>query len=93
MPKLEIPHAIISLNVLATGRMILTTEKRVYELVGEVWTPMKFADDPEPPAAADAPPRAAGALEGLPAQPGTPETDADPQNPNTPAAPAPEPHA
>lgn len=48
MAKLEIPHTIISLNVLATGRMILTTEKRVYELVGEVWTPMKFADDPEP---------------------------------------------
>ena len=44
--KLEIPHTIISLNVLATGRMILTTEKRVYELVNEVWTPMKFADDP-----------------------------------------------
>jgi hypothetical protein len=44
--NLEIPHTIISLNVLATGRMILTTEKRVYELVNEVWTPMIFADDP-----------------------------------------------
>ena len=50
--KLEIPHTIISLNVLATGRMILTTEKRVYELVNEVWTPMKFADDPVPAPAA-----------------------------------------
>jgi hypothetical protein len=48
MPKLEIPHKIISLNVLATGRMILTTENRVYESLNDVWTPMKFADDPVP---------------------------------------------
>lgn len=56
MPKLEIPHKIISLNVLATGRMILTTENRVYESLNDVWTPMKFADDPEPaPEATPAP--------------------------------------
>jgi hypothetical protein len=57
MPKLEIPHKIISLNVLATGRMILTTENRVYESLNDVWTPMKFADDPEPQPVTDpAPP-------------------------------------
>lgn len=51
MAKLEIPHKIISLNVLATGQMILTTENRVYEYLNGTWTPMKFADDPEAPAA------------------------------------------
>lgn len=51
MAKLEIPHKIISLNVLATGQMILTTENRVYEYLNGTWTPMKFADDPEPPVA------------------------------------------
>ena len=43
--NLAAAHTIISLNVLATGRLLLTTEKRVYELVDNVWTPMIFADD------------------------------------------------
>ena len=47
MPKkLETGHKIISLNVLATGQMILTTEQRVYEHKDGKWTPMLFADDP-----------------------------------------------
>ena len=47
--KLEASHTIISLTMLATGRLILATEKRMYELVNNVWTPMIFADDePEP---------------------------------------------
>lgn len=51
MPKkiLESPHKIISLNVLATGMMILTTENRVYEHKDGKWTPMVFADDPVEP--------------------------------------------
>jgi hypothetical protein len=50
MPKvLESPHKIISLNVLATGTMILTTENRVYEHKDGRWTPMVFADDPVDP--------------------------------------------
>ena len=49
MPKvLESPHKIISLNVLATGMLILTTENRVYEHKDGKWTPMIFADDPPP---------------------------------------------
>lgn len=44
----ETPHKIISMNVLATGQMILTTENRVYEFRDSKWTPMAFADDPEP---------------------------------------------
>lgn len=57
MPKiLESPHKIISLNVLATGTMILTTENRVYEHKDGKWTPMVFADDPvEPEPAKPAP--------------------------------------
>jgi hypothetical protein len=51
MPKkLETGHKIISLNVLATGQMILTTEQRVYEHKDGKWTPMLFADDPVEPA-------------------------------------------
>ena len=46
---LESPHKIISLNVLATGQMILTTENRVYEYKDAKWTPMVFADDPVDP--------------------------------------------
>lgn len=46
---LESPHKIISLNVLATGQMILTTENRVYEHKDGKWTPMVFADDPVEP--------------------------------------------
>jgi hypothetical protein len=49
---LSAAHTIISLNVLATGRLLLTTENRVYELVNNVWTPMVFADD-EPEAEPD----------------------------------------
>lgn len=50
MPKvLESPHKIISLHVLATGRMILVTENRAYEQKDGLWTPMAFADDPVDP--------------------------------------------
>jgi hypothetical protein len=56
MPKknLEAAHTIISLTLLATGQLILATEKRVYQLMNGVWEPMIFADDPEPEP--DAPP-------------------------------------
>jgi hypothetical protein len=53
---LSAAHTIISLNVLANGRLLLTTENRVYELLNNVWTPMVFADDEpeaEAPAAAE----------------------------------------
>ncbi len=55
MPKiLDAPHKIISLNVLATGQLILTTENRVYEHKDGKWQPMVFADDPvDPPPAAE----------------------------------------
>jgi hypothetical protein len=56
---IESAHKIISVTLLATGRLIMATEKRMYELVADVWTPMKFADDPPPPAAHDAPPTGA----------------------------------
>ena len=57
MPKIfDAPHKIISLNVLATGVMILTTENRVYAQKDGVWTPMEFAADPvEPPAPVNKP--------------------------------------
>lgn len=61
MPKkLETGHKIISLNVLATGQLILTTENRVYEHKDGKWTPMLFADDPvePPPPEVDAEPAA-----------------------------------
>jgi hypothetical protein len=47
--KLESAHKIISLNVLATGTLLLTTENRVYEHKDGKWTPMLFADDPVEP--------------------------------------------
>jgi hypothetical protein len=47
--RVESPHKIISLNVLATGQLILTTENRVYEHKDGKWTPMVFADDPVEP--------------------------------------------
>lgn len=56
MPKiLDAPHKIISLNVLATGQLILTTENRVYEQKNGLWTPMVFADDPVEPVPAAKP--------------------------------------
>ena len=51
MPKktLEASHKIISVTLLPTGRLIMATEKRMYELVAGVWEPMTFADDPVEP--------------------------------------------
>ena len=51
MPKkiLEASHKIVSVTLLPTGRLIMATEKRMYELVGGVWEPMTFADDPVEP--------------------------------------------
>ena len=48
VPKknVEAAHTIISLTLLATGQLILATEKRVYQLMDSVWQPMVFADDP-----------------------------------------------
>jgi hypothetical protein len=50
MPKakktLEAAHNIVSVTLLPTGRLIMATEKRMYELVGGIWEPMTFADDP-----------------------------------------------
>jgi hypothetical protein len=46
---LEASHTIISVTLLASGRLIMATEKRMYELVGNIWTPMQFApEEPEP---------------------------------------------
>jgi hypothetical protein len=59
-------HTIISLTMLATGRLLLTTENRVYELVNNVWTPMIFADD-EPEPAPEPTPAPAPALTAEPA--------------------------
>lgn len=65
MPKkLETGHKIISLNVLATGQMILTTENRVYEHKDGKWTPMVFADDPVDPPEPKPEPAAKGPLFG-----------------------------
>ena len=64
MPKttLEAAHSIISVTLLPTGRLIMATEKRMYELVNSIWTPMAFAPEPdetEPtPAAAEPAPAA-----------------------------------
>ncbi len=50
MPKkLESGHKILSLEVLATGRLLLVTENRVYEHKDGKWEPMVFADDPVDP--------------------------------------------
>lgn len=43
---LEASHKIVSVTLLPTGRLIMATEKRMYELVAGVWEPMTFADDP-----------------------------------------------
>jgi len=51
MSNIETPHTILSVTLLATGRLIMATEKRMYELINDVWTPMKFADDKPPQAA------------------------------------------
>jgi hypothetical protein len=53
VPKktLEAAHTIISVTLLPTGRLIMATEKRMYELVNSIWTPMEFA--PETDAAPD----------------------------------------
>jgi hypothetical protein len=54
--NLEAPHDVLGITLLPTGRLILATAKRTYELKDNVWTPMHFADDPvdpepiEPPA-------------------------------------------
>jgi hypothetical protein len=50
MPKkiLDAPDTIVSVTLLPTGRLLLATEKRLYELVNNVLTPMEFAPDPEP---------------------------------------------
>jgi hypothetical protein len=58
VPKttLESAHTIISVTLLPTGRLIMATEKRMYELVSSVWTPMQFAPEPDAePAAASEP--------------------------------------
>jgi hypothetical protein len=44
--NVESAHTILSVTLLPTGRMILATEKRMYELVNGIWEPMIFADDP-----------------------------------------------
>jgi hypothetical protein len=69
--NLDASHTIISLTMLATGRLILATEKRMYELVNNVWTPMIFADDePEPEPTPSTP---AAAPEAAPFSEPTPE--------------------
>jgi hypothetical protein len=52
---LDAPHAILSVTLLPTGNLILATESRIYELKGNVWTPMEFAPDPVPEPVAPAP--------------------------------------
>ena len=58
MPKIvhESPGAIVSVTLLPTGRVLLATEKSIYELDGAgVWQPMKIGvPDPivDPPDAA-----------------------------------------
>ena len=49
---LDAPHPILSVTLLPTGVLIMATESRIYELKGNVWTPMEFAPDPEVPALA-----------------------------------------
>jgi hypothetical protein len=44
--NVDSPHKIISVTLLATGRLIMATETRMYELINNVWEPMVFADDP-----------------------------------------------
>jgi hypothetical protein len=52
---LEAEHPVVSITQLPTGRVFLTTEKRVYELdVHGVWNPMSFKVA-EPPAAPEKP--------------------------------------
>lgn len=55
---LEASHTIISVTLLASGRLIMATEKRMYELVGNIWTPMQFAPE-EPDAEPEPAPTAA----------------------------------
>jgi hypothetical protein len=45
---LDAPHPILSITLLPTGVLIMATESRIYELKGNVWTPMEFAPDPVP---------------------------------------------
>jgi hypothetical protein len=45
---LDAPHPILSVTLLPTGVLIMATESRIYELKGNVWTPMEFAPDPVP---------------------------------------------
>jgi hypothetical protein len=59
MPKIvhESPGAIVSVTLLPTGRVLLATEKSIYELDGAgIWQPMKIGVpdpivEPEPDAA------------------------------------------
>jgi hypothetical protein len=57
MPEkiLDAPHPILSVTLLPTGVLIMATESRIYELKGNVWTPMEFAPDPVPEPAAPQP--------------------------------------
>jgi len=52
---LDAPHPILSVTLLPTGVLIMATESRIYELKGNVWTPMEFAPDPDPEVPALAP--------------------------------------
>ena|ERR1700679_2591711 len=46
---LEADHAIGQITLLPNGRIFLQTEKRVYELVANVWEPMTFKEAVLPP--------------------------------------------
>jgi hypothetical protein len=46
---LEADHAIVSITQLPTGRIFLCTERRLYELVNNVWEPMTFKEAVLPP--------------------------------------------
>ena len=45
---IDAPHKIIGVTLMPTGRLILATENRIYDLVNNVWEAMAFAPDPEP---------------------------------------------
>jgi hypothetical protein len=61
---LDAPDTIVSVTLLPTGRLLLATEKRLYELINNVLTPMEFAPDPEPiaPPAPVPPPSSSASL-------------------------------
>jgi len=46
---LETDHPAIAIIQTPTGRLFLQTEKRVYELVNNVWEPMTFKEAVLPP--------------------------------------------